>query len=142
MVLGSHLANRMLLIAQLGSIVESLDEICLDQVVPSVDLEISVDLGYLGFDLILVACHHELFSVVSIIIRGVHDVKNLANFSAISLLILKIVDNPSKIYNKIKEEIKAYLELFFGTDSMKCSQVSPLSPIFSITTDDLSSLGA
>lgn len=78
-----------------SSIVESLDEVFFNQIVPSINLEISIDLRYFGFDLILVASYHKLFSIISIVIRRVHDVENLGNLSSISLLVFKIVYGPS-----------------------------------------------
>ena len=78
------------------SVVESLDEVFFDQIVPSVDLEVSVYLRHFGFDLVLVASYHELLGIISIVVRGVHDVTDLGNLPAISLLVFEIIDDPSK----------------------------------------------
>lgn len=78
------------------SVVKSLDESLLVKIVPSVDLEISVDLGHLGLDKVLVAGNDELLSVVGVVIWRVHDETELGHLSAIGLLVLEVIDHPSR----------------------------------------------
>jgi hypothetical protein len=60
-------------------------------------LEISVDLGNLRLDKILVASNDELLSVIIVIIWGIHDEAELGYLSAILLLVLKVVNGPSVV---------------------------------------------
>lgn len=76
---------------------ECLDHVILNEVVPSVDLEISVYLGYLGFNNVFVASNDELLGVVSIVIWGVHNEAELGYLSAVLLLILEVINDPSMI---------------------------------------------
>ena len=77
------------------SLLESFLDGLLVKVVPSVDLEISIDLGHLRLDKILVASDDELLSVVRVVVWGVHEEAELGHLSAIGFLVLKIVDSPS-----------------------------------------------
>jgi hypothetical protein len=58
-------------------------------------LEISVHLGHLRFDEILVTSDNELLSVVLVIVWGVHEEAELGNLSAVTLLIFEVVNCPS-----------------------------------------------
>ena len=75
---------------------ECLDHLIVIEIVPSVDLEISVHLGYLGFENIFVACDDELLGVVGGVIWGVHNKAELGYFSAIILLPFKVINDPPK----------------------------------------------
>ena len=77
---------------------EDLDEVLLDEIIPPVDLEVSVDLRHLGLHEILVACDNELLGIVSVIVWGIHDEADLGNVSAIALVVLEIINDPSIRY--------------------------------------------
>ena len=65
------------------------------QILPSVDLEIPVNLGNLGLQLILVAGNGKLLSVVGIRVRRVQNEADLGKLHAISRGPLQVVDGPS-----------------------------------------------
>jgi hypothetical protein len=78
-----------------SSLLECLDHIIMLEIVPSVDLEISVHLRNLGFNNILVACNDELLGVVIVLIWGVHNETELRNLSAVLLIPFEVINDPS-----------------------------------------------
>jgi hypothetical protein len=75
---------------------ELLDDNRFVKVIPSVDLPVPVGLWNFGFELVLVACNYEFFSVVGVVIRTVHNENQLGNISSIVCFPFKIHDGPSK----------------------------------------------
>ena len=78
-----------------SSLLECLDHIIMLEIVPSVDLEISVHLRNLGFNNILVASNDELLGVVIVLIWGVHNETELRNLSAVLLIPFEVINDPS-----------------------------------------------
>ena len=79
-----------------SSLLECLDHVIMNEIVPSVDLEISVHLGNFGFKDIFVASDDELLGVVIVVIWGVHNEAELGYLSAVSLFPLEVINDPPK----------------------------------------------
>lgn len=125
------------------SVVEGSLEIIFNEVVPSVDLEVSVHLSALGLEGILVASNQKLLSVVGVVIWTEQDETELGDFSSVLGLELEVVDHPSathtvSFFKGYFAKTCTYLELFWGMEALKSSQVSVLAPSLSISTEVLS----
>ena len=66
----------------------------MNEIVPSVDLEISVHLGYLSFKNIFVDSNDKLLGFVSVVIWGVHNEAEFGYVSAVLLLPLEVIYYP------------------------------------------------
>jgi hypothetical protein len=119
---------------------ESLDDGLFNQAVPAVDLPVSVDFWNFGLESVFVTSDHEFLSIVVVLVWAVKNEQKLGNLSAIVLLPLEVVHNPSTVLQMIGRT-DTYLELFLGMDSMNSSQVEFLSPTFSISTESLLAFG-
>ena len=102
-IMGSYLAfviiigfYQSLIEPKEGSILENLNPLLLIKVLPSIDLEVSVNLTNFSLNCILVTGNHELLLFISVVIWSIHNKTNLGNLSTIWLNKFKIKNGPSK----------------------------------------------
>ena len=74
---------------------EDLREVLLNEIVPPVDLEVTVDFADLSLDRVLVAGNGELFTGISVVIRAVNEEAELRDLAAIRMRELEVIHDPS-----------------------------------------------